>query len=97
MAVRTRNDVAKEVAPKLGLTLQEADRFVLIVLNEIKAMLKRGDEVVFRGFGRFSPVRQEGRIRRNPKTGKRIVTPAKNVVKFKPYGDLAKLPLEVNE
>ncbi|MFQ6043531.1 MAG: HU family DNA-binding protein, partial [Candidatus Poribacteria bacterium] len=57
MAVRTRNDVAKEVAPHFGVTLQEADRFVLRVLNEIKAMLKRGDEVVFRGFGHFSPVR----------------------------------------
>ena len=95
VAVRTRIDVAKEVAPKFGVTLQDADRFVLLVLNEIKAILKRGDEVAFRGFGRFSPVRQEGRIKRNPATGKRIVTPAKNVVKFKPYGDLAKLQFEV--
>ena len=39
MAVRTRNDVAKEVAPKFGVTLQEADRFVLKVLKEIKAIL----------------------------------------------------------
>lgn len=97
MGVRTRNDVAKEVAPHFGVTLQEADRFVLLVLNEIKAMLTRGDELAFRGFGRFSPVRQEGRIKRNPETGERIITPAKNVVKFKPYGALAKLPLEVNE
>ena len=95
MPVRTRSDVAREVAPKFGVTLQDADRFVAIVLNEISAMLKRGDEVAFKGFGRFAPVRQEGRIRRNPKTGERIITPSKNVVKFKPYGDLAKLPLEV--
>ena len=95
MAVRTRSDVAKEVAPHFGVTLQDADRFVLRVLEEIKGMLKRGDEVTFKGFGRFAPVRQEGRIKRNPTTGKRIVTPAKNVVKFKPYGDLAKLQLEV--
>jgi nucleoid DNA-binding protein len=47
MAVRTRNDVAKEVAPKFGVTLQDADRFVLLVLEEIIAMLKRGDEVMF--------------------------------------------------
>ena len=51
MAVRTRIDVAKEVAPPFGVTLQEADRFVLLVLNEIKAMLLRGDEVTFKGFG----------------------------------------------
>ena len=51
VAVRTRIDVAKEVAPKFGVTLQDADRFVLLVLNEIKAILKRGDEVAFRGFG----------------------------------------------
>jgi nucleoid DNA-binding protein len=42
VVVRTRNDVAKEVAPHFGVTLQEADRFVLLVLNEIKAMLLRG-------------------------------------------------------
>ena len=95
MAVRTRIDVAKEVAPKFGVTLQDADRFVLLVLNEIKAMLTRGDEVAFKGFGRFSPIRQEGRIKRHPETGERIITPAKSVVKFKPYGALAKLPLEV--
>ena len=95
MAVRTRSDVAKEVAPHFGVTLQDADRFVLQVLEEIKGMLKRGDEVAFKGFGRFAPVRQEGRIKRNPTTGKRIITPAKNVVKFKPYGDLAKLQFEV--
>jgi nucleoid DNA-binding protein len=95
MAVRTRIDVAKEVAPKFGVTIGDADRFVALVLDELKAMLMRGDEVTFKGFGRFAPVRQEGRIRRNPETGERIITPAKNVVKFKPYGDLAKLPLEV--
>ncbi len=94
MAIRTRSDVAKEVAPKFGVTLQDADRFVLLVLNEIKAMLKRGDEIAFRGFGRFSPVRQEGRIKLFM-GGKSIITPAKNVVKFKPYGDLAKLQFEV--
>jgi len=65
MAVRTRIDVAKEVAPKFGVTLQGADRFVLLMLDELKAMLTRGDEVTFKGFGRFAPVRQEGRIRRN--------------------------------
>jgi nucleoid DNA-binding protein len=86
MAVRTRNDVAKEVAPKFGVTLQDADRFVLLVLEEIIAMLKRGDEVMFKGFGRFTPVRQEARIRRNPNnplppllrgTGEREIYPAK--------------------
>jgi nucleoid DNA-binding protein len=55
MAVRTRNDVAKEVAPQFGVTLQDADRFVLLVLEEIIAMLKHGDEVMFKGFGRFTP------------------------------------------
>ena len=95
MAVRTRSDVAKEVAPKVGVTLQDADRIVLIVLNEIKAMLKRGDEVVFRGFGRFSPVRKESRIKRNATTGDSTAKKSKSVVKFKPYGALAKLPLEV--
>ena len=95
MVVRTRIDVAKEVAPKFGVTLHDADRFVLLVLDEIKAMLERCDEVMFKGFGRFSPVRQESRIRRNPETGERIITEAKNVVKLTPYGDLAFLPLEV--
>jgi nucleoid DNA-binding protein len=52
VAVRTRIDVAKEVAPKFGVTLQDADRFVLLMLDELKAMLMRGDEVTFKGFGR---------------------------------------------
>ena len=62
MPVRTRIDVAKEVAPKFGVTLQEADRFVLLVLNEIKAMraTPHGDDtrlftVIITGVGRRSP------------------------------------------
>jgi len=95
MAVRTRIDVAKEVAPKFGVTLQDADRFVLLVLEEIKEMLERGDEVMFKGFGRFSPFRQEAKIKRNPQTGESFLHPAKNLVKFTPYSDLAELPLEM--
>jgi nucleoid DNA-binding protein len=80
----------------VALPRLEADRFVLLVLEEIKEMLERGDEVTFKGFGRFAPVREEGKIKRNLETGERIITPAKNVVKFKPYGDLAELSLEVS-
>lgn len=94
MITRTRDYLARAMAPQMGMTHQNSRRYLDLFLEEITKALKRGDEVVFRGFGRFTPVEREARTAYNPQTQEPIKVPAKTVTKFKPYGELAELPQE---
>ena len=59
------------------------EKFLNIILNEIKKALKRGERVEIRGFGIWSTNIQKARISRNPKTGEKIQTPEKKTIHFK--------------
>ena len=69
---------------------KDLEKFVNIILNEMKNALKRGDRVELRGFGIFSTNIQKARISRNPKTGEKIHTPQKKTIHFKMAKDLFK-------
>ena len=69
---------------------KDLEKFVNIILNEIKRALKRGDRVELRGFGVFSTNIQKSRISRNPKTGEKVHTPEKKTIHFKMSKDLFK-------
>ena len=62
---------------------KDLEKFIDIILDEIKQSLKRGDRVELRGFGIFSTNIQKARISRNPKTGEKINTPQKKTIHFK--------------
>ena len=62
---------------------KDLEKFINIILNDIKQALKRGDRVELRGFGMFSTNIQKARISRNPKTGEKINTPEKKTIHFK--------------
>ncbi|MDA7831865.1 integration host factor subunit beta [Candidatus Pelagibacter sp.] len=62
---------------------KDLERFIDIILTEIKQALKRGDRVELRGFGMFSTNVQKARISRNPKTGEKVNTPEKKTIHFK--------------
>ena len=69
---------------------KDLNKFMDIILNEIKRALKRGDRVELRGFGIFFTKLQKARISRNPKTGEKINTPEKKTIHFKMSKDLFK-------
>jgi len=62
---------------------KDKEKFLNIILNEIKKTLKRGERVELRGFGIWSIHIQKARISRNPKTGEKIQTPEKKTIHFK--------------
>ena len=62
---------------------KDLEKFVDIILNEIKITLKEGNRVELRGFGIFSTNTQKARISRNPKTSEKINTPEKKTIHFK--------------
>ncbi len=70
---------------------KDLEKFINIILKEIKVSLKRGERVELRGFGVFSTKIQRARISRNPKTNKKINTPEKKTIHFKMSKDLFKI------
>ncbi len=69
---------------------KDLEKFIDIILDEIKSTLKRGERVELRGFGIFSSKIQKARISRNPKTGEKVNTPKKKTIHFKMAKDLFK-------
>ena len=67
---------------------KDLEKFIDIILDEIKRALKRGDRVELRGFGMFSTKIQKPRISRNPRTGEKVNTPQKKTINFKMSKDL---------
>mgnify|MGYP006137319629 CR=1 FL=1 len=62
---------------------KDLEKFLNIVLNEVKNALKRGERVELRGFGMWSTHIQKARTSRNPRTGEKIKTPEKKTIHFK--------------
>jgi len=69
---------------------KDLEKFINIILKEIKQTLKRDERVELRGFGVFSSNVQKARISRNPKTGEKVNTPEKKTIHFKMAKDLFK-------
>ncbi|MBD1140808.1 integration host factor subunit beta [Pelagibacterales bacterium SAG-MED39] len=69
---------------------KDLEKFIDIILKEIRLTLKRGERVELRGFGIFSTKIQKARISRNPRTGEKVNTTQKKIIHFKMAKDLFK-------
>ena len=97
MAV-AKSKILKKLSKNFPNFLQkDIEKFVNIILKEIKETLKRGERVELRGFGVFSTNIQKARISRNPKTGEKVNTPKKKTIHFKMSKDLFKKINNVKE
>ncbi|MDE3130979.1 MAG: HU family DNA-binding protein [Acidobacteriota bacterium] len=78
----TKAEFVDQVADRAGLSKKDASEAVDAVLETIEDALKRGSDVVFSGFGKFTVSARAAREGRNPATGERIHIAASNVPKF---------------
>ena len=84
MKTLTRADIADAMVRKSGISRQESQHFVEVVLGEISTSLENGENVKLSSFGSFG-LRQKGeRIGRNPKTGEEVPITPRRVLFFKP-------------
>lgn len=83
----TKQDLVNEVA-KVGMTKKAAAAAIDAMIDAIKGALAKGDKVNLVGFGSFSVRKRAAREGRNPRTGKKLKIPAKNVPVFKAGKDL---------
>ena len=62
---------------------KDLEKFTNIILKEIKITLKIGERVELRNFGVFSTRIQKKSLRRNPKTGEKVLIPEKKTIQWK--------------
>ena len=78
----TKSEFVDQVADRAGLSKRDAADAVDAFLDTIEDALKRGSDVSFSGFGKFSVSQRGAREGRNPATGDKIKIPASRVAKF---------------
>ena len=84
-------DIVDAVVSKAGVTRTKAERAVDTVFVELKNAMARGERIELRRFGVFSVRARKTGIGRNPRTGKEVIIPPGNVVRFKPGKELQEL------
>jgi DNA-binding protein HU-beta len=78
----TKSEFVDQVADRAGLSKKDAGDAVDAFLDTVEDALKRGSDVSFSGFGKFSVSQRGAREGRNPATGDKIQIPASKVPKF---------------
>ena len=78
----TKSEFVDQVAAESGLSKGDASEAVDAVLQVIEDTLKRGGEISFTGFGKFSVADRGARQGVNPQTGEKIQIAASKVPRF---------------
>lgn len=78
----TKQEFVSQVRERAGLSSGDAAKAVDAVLETIEQTLKRGGDVSFTGFGKFSVSDRSARQGVNPQTGERIQIAASKVPRF---------------
>ena len=86
----TKSEFVDQVADRAGLTKKDAGDAVDAMLETIEGALRRGSDVTFSGFGKFSVSERSAREGRNPSTGEKIQIAASKVPKFTAGASLKK-------
>lgn len=80
----TKSELIARLAERFPqLVAKDADLAVKMILDAMSEALTKGDRIEIRGFGSFSLNYRPPRTGRNPKTGDKVLVPAKYVPHFK--------------
>ena len=84
----TKTEFLKAVSDKTGMMQTDLGKSLDGILDQIKAILAKGESVAFVGFGKFSVSERAARDGRNPQTGETLKIPASKAAKFTPGKEL---------
>ena len=85
-----RSEIIKQLKSAYpNFLIKDIEKLTTIILNEIKNALKRDERVELRNtFGVFYTRKQKKSLRRNPKTGERIIIPERKTINWKMSKDI---------
>lgn len=78
----TKAEFIDQIAERTGLSKKDAGEAVEAMLATITDTLKRGGDVTFTGFGKFTVQARAARTGVNPRTGEKVQIAATKVPKF---------------
>lgn len=79
----TRADLSEAIYNEIRLSRSECSQIVESILSEISDALVSGEDVKLSSFGSFVVRQKNGRIGRNPKTGKEVPIEPRRVLAFR--------------
>ena len=80
----TKKDIANAISQETGLTQIQVKEIMKMLFAGIIATLEDEGRIELRNFGVFEVKKRKPRKARNPRTGEKVMVPAKHVVAFKP-------------
>lgn len=84
-----KQELTENLAIKLSVTQQEAEKFIQAFTEVVTESLKQGTEVSISGFGAFAVLNRTARQTVNPRNlQEKIAVPAIRVPKFRPGKNL---------
>jgi DNA-binding protein HU-beta len=83
-----KSQLVEALAADSGLSKADAGRAIESFVGIVGKTLKKGDEVVITGFGKFSVVKRAARQGVNPRTGEKVKIKASKAPKFTPGAGL---------
>jgi DNA-binding protein HU-beta len=78
----TKAELVGAIAADAKISKVAADKALKAFIDGVISALKKDEKVMLVGFGTFSVSKRKARKGRNPRTGKEIKIPARNVPKF---------------
>lgn len=83
-----KKDLIHKISVKSGLSIADVEKAIKNYEEVIESTLKSGEKVVSIGFGTFDIKQTVARNGRNPQTGKPMIIPAKQTIRFRPGKNL---------
>jgi nucleoid DNA-binding protein len=93
----TKKEIVKTISDEIGLTQLKTKEIVQKTFDAIIDSLVEERRIELRNFGVFEVKRRAARKARNPRTGDRVVVPAKFVVVFKPGKEMEERVLQLEK
>ena len=93
----TKKEIVKTISDEIGLTQLQTKEIVQKTFDAIIETLVADRRIELRNFGVFEVKRRAARKARNPRTGDRVIVPAKFVVIFKPGKEMEERVRQLEE
>ena len=77
-----KSELVEAIHKDIGLSKADSARAIESFLGTVTKALKKGDEVILTGFGKFSVVKRAARQGVNPQTGEKVKIKASKAPKF---------------
>ena len=77
-----KSELVEAIHKDIGLSKADSARAIESFLGTVTKALKKGDEVILTGFGKFSVVKRAARRGVNPQTGEKVKIKASKAPKF---------------